>query len=209
MPDIAVPFFTSVPAAPPPWPGLVVVMEGNGISPQLLRVCERLAAEGYATVAPDLYWRSGGSDPDQAMEHMSALTHADGLADIVQSVAWLRAIGASKVGITGFCMGGGYAYQAAVTGVDIDAAAPFYGGGIAQHLGEPYVPLLCFFGGQDEWIPSDDIALVEKTHPGQVVVYPDAGHGFMRDGSDSFDEPAATDAWRRLLEFFDAHLRVS
>ena len=70
MPDIAVPFFTAVPATPPPWPGIVVVMEGNGISPQLLRVCERLAHEGYATVAPDLYWRSGGSDPAKAMEHM-------------------------------------------------------------------------------------------------------------------------------------------
>ena len=72
MADIAVPFFTSVPAAPPPWPGIVVVMEGNGISPQLLRVCERLAAEGYATVAPDLYWRFGGSDPDQDDGALSA-----------------------------------------------------------------------------------------------------------------------------------------
>ena len=136
------------------------------------------------------------------------MAHADGRADIIEVVARLRDMGASTVGITGFCMGGGYAYMAAVTGVDIDAAAPFYGGGIAEHLGDPYVPLLCFFGGQDEWIPSDDIALVEKRHPGQVVVYENAGHGFMRDGSDSYDEAAAADAWRRLLEFFDAHLRV-
>jgi carboxymethylenebutenolidase len=208
MADIAVPYFVSLPASPPPWPGVVVVMEGLGITPQLLRVCERLAAEGYAAAAPDLYWRFGGSNPDAGGTPYAELTHSDGRADIVEVVAKLRELGAATVGITGFCMGGGYAYLAAVSGVDIDAAAPFYGGGIAQHLGDPWCPILCFFGGQDEWISRDDITLVEKTHPRDVIVYEDAGHGFMRDGSESYNEQAATDAWRRLLEFFDAHLRV-
>jgi carboxymethylenebutenolidase len=206
MVDITVPFFTSVPATPPPWPGLVVVMEGNGISPQLLRVCERLAHEGYATVAPDLYWRFGGSDPDKTAEHASALQHADGLADIVEAARWLRAIGATKVGVTGFCMGGGYTYLAAVTG-NADAAVSFYGAGIAQSLGTAQCPLLAFFGGQDEWIPRSHIAEVEAHHPGDVIVYDDAEHGFMRDGSESYNETAATDAWRRMLAFFAQHLQ--
>ena len=204
---IAVPYFCSLPAAPPPWPGVVVVMEGMGVTPQLLRVCERLAAEGYAVAAPDLFWRFGGSNPEAGGNPYGDLRHSDGRADIVEVVNRLRGLGAATVGITGFCMGGGYAYLSAVTGVDVDAAAPFYGGGIAQHLGEPYCPLLCFFGGHDEWVPRDDIALVEDHHPGQVVVYEDAGHGFMRDGSESYDEAAAADAWRRLLEFFGTHLR--
>jgi carboxymethylenebutenolidase len=105
-------------------------------------------------------------------------------------------------------MGGAYAYLAAVSGVDVDAAAPFYGAGIAQNLGEPYVPLLMFFGGKDDHISRDNIAEIEKHHPGQVTVYEQAGHGFMRDGSDAYDEEAATDAWRRLLEFFGETLRV-
>ena len=130
------------------------------MSPQLLRVCERLAHEGYAAVAPDLFWRFGGSDPDKGDEHYPNLLHADGLADIVECVGWLRAIGATKVGITGFCMGGGYAYLAALKG-DVDAAVPFYGGGIAQHLGTAQCPLLAFFGGRDEWIPRDQVAQVE------------------------------------------------
>jgi carboxymethylenebutenolidase len=183
-------------------------MEGMGITPQLLRVCERFAGEGYAAAAPDLYHRFGGSNPDAGGTPFAELRHADGRADIVEVVARLRDLGAATVGVTGFCMGGGYAYLAAVSGVDVDAAAPFYGGGIAQHLGDPYCPLLCFFGGHDEWIPRDDIAAVEKAHPGEVVVYEEAGHGFMRDGSDSYDEAAATDAWRRLMEFFGTHLRV-
>ncbi len=206
-PTIAVPFFVALPASPPPFPGVVVVMEGMGITPQLLRVCERLAHEGYAAAAPDLFWRFGGSNPERGGQPYAELRHADGRADIVEVVARLRSLGASTVGITGFCMGGGYAYLAAVSGVDVDAAAPFYGGGIAQHLGDPYCPVLMFFGGRDEWIPRDDIARVEAAHPGDVVVYEDAGHGFFRDGSDSYDEAAASDAWARLLAFFEAHLR--
>jgi carboxymethylenebutenolidase len=208
MPEIAVPFFTATPATPAPGPGIVVVMEGNGISPQLLRVCQRLAHEGYAVIAPDLYWRSGGSDPAKAMEQMTALAREDGLADIQDAVGRLRTLGASKIGVTGFCMGGGYAYLAAISGeVEVDAAVPFYGGGIAQSLGTPQCPMLAFFGGQDEWIPRDQIAQIEAHHPGDVVVYEDAEHGFMRDGSPNYHEAAATDAWQRMLEFFAQHLR--
>jgi carboxymethylenebutenolidase len=134
------------------------VMEGDGMKPQLLRVCERLAAEGYAVAAPDLYWRFGGSrpdskDPDAAAAMFGRLEHAAGRADIAEVVGRLRKLGASSVGITGFCMGGGYTYLAAISDVDVQAAAPFYGAGIAQHLGEPSCPLLCFFGGRDQWIP--------------------------------------------------------
>jgi carboxymethylenebutenolidase len=181
-------------------------MEGNGISPQLLRVCERLAHEGYATVAPDLYWRFGGGDPAKTVEHLGALQHADGLSDIVQSVSRLRELGATKVGITGFCMGGGYSYLAAVSG-EVDAAVPFYGGGIAQHLGTAQCPLLAFFGGRDEWIPRADVATVEQHHPGAIIVYEDAEHGFMRDGSENYHETAAVDAWTRTLAFFAQHLQ--
>src|SRR5262249_59372343 len=111
------------------------------------------------------------------------LRPAGGRADIVEVVARLRDLGAATVGITGFCMGGGSAYFAAVSGVDVDASAPFYGGGIAQHLGEPYCPLLCFFGGHDEWIPRDDIAAVEEGHPGAVVVYEEPGPRFLGDAT--------------------------
>ena len=135
------------------------------------------------------------------------LKHADGLADIVEcSRLAARRSAPTKVGITGFCMGGGYAYLAATSG-DVDAAVPFYGGGIAQHLGTAQCPLLAFFGGHDEWIPRDDIAKVEQHHPGDVIVYEDAEHGFMRDGSDNYHETAATDAWARMLAFFAQHLQ--
>ncbi len=207
MSDIEVPYFFARPAAAAPWPGVLVIHEGNGMSPQLLRVCERLAHEGYAALAPDLFFRHGGSDPDAVPRQMMALAKSEHrMPDIAASVDELRRLGATTVGVTGFCMGGRLTYETAVSDIAVDAAAPFYGAGIASVLDEPSCPLLAFFGGTDEWVPRDEIAAVEARHPDQVVVYEDAGHGFFRDGSDSYDEAAATDAWSRLLAFFGQHL---
>src|SRR3954454_8781006 len=125
MVEIALPRFVAVPAAPPPWPGVVVVHEGNGMSPQLLRVCQRLAREGYATLAPDLFWRHGGTNPDNYAEILGSIQLADVRAALATAVADLRSRGASSVGMTGFCMGGGYTYLAATSGIGVDAAAPF------------------------------------------------------------------------------------
>lgn len=202
-----VPYFLARPAGAPPWPAVVVVMEGLGVTPQLLRVAERLAAEGYLALAPDLFHRFGGSDPARAGEFFPALRTGDALRDIADCAGEARRLGGSRVGITGFCMGGRLTYAAALADLGLAAAAPFYGGGIAGILGEPRCPVLAFFGGRDEWVPTEEIEAVSAHHPGQVVVYPDAGHGFLRDGSDAFHPEAAADAWPRLLAFLDEHLR--
>ena len=186
--------------------------EGNGMHAQLLRVCQRLAAEGYTVIAPDVFWRFGGSDPARMPSQFMAMRSEDALADIAECVAELHRLGVTKVGVTGFCMGGRITYETATkmldgAPVDVQAAAPFYGATIGKLLAEPHCPILCFFGGADDYIPPDEIAAVQAFHDGQVVVYPQAGHGFMRDGSDSYDEAAATDAWRKLLAFFAEHLR--
>lgn len=188
-------------------PALVVVMEGNGMSQQLLRVCQRFAAAGYTTIAPDLYHRFGGSDADAAMRdgHYTGLSHDDGLADIAACIDIVRGAGASSVGITGFCMGGLYSYLASTRGLAVDAAVPFYGR-LADVLGDPACPLLAFFGGSDPFISPADIELVRARHGDDVVVYDDADHGFMRDGSESYHETAAPDAWGRTLAFFEANL---
>jgi carboxymethylenebutenolidase len=96
-------------------------------------------------------------------------------------------------------------YRTAVTTPGFDAAVGFYGGGISRELGEPRCPTLLLFGGTDEWIPMADIDAVAAHHK-DTVVYPEAGHGFMRDGSDSYHESSATDGWKRMLAHFGAHL---
>jgi carboxymethylenebutenolidase len=207
MPDIAVPYFLALPGSGAPFPGVVVIHEGNGMSPQLLRVCERLAHEGYGAIAPDLFWRFGGSDPEHFTEHLRAIRMPDVVSDLQFAANRIRELGAQRVGVTGFCMGGKFTYLAAVSGVDVQCAAPFYGSGIPELDGEVACPLLAFFGGRDEYIPMEQVEQVRARHPGDVVVYPEAEHGFMRDGSPTYDEAAATDAWAKLLAFFDQNLR--
>jgi dienelactone hydrolase len=102
-------------------------------------------------------------------------------------------------------MGGLLTYRSALAG-GFDAAAGFYGAGIAKQLGEPTCPTRLFFGGNDPWIPIADIDSVRAHHP-ETTVYPDATHGFMRDGSPDHHEVAADDAWARLLALFGEQLK--
>jgi len=186
--------------------GVVVIHEGNGISPQLLRVCQRLAGEGYAAIAPDLFFRSGGTGASDFTTQMKAMDTGETAADLAESARVLRDLGAARVGVTGFCMGGRQTYRAAVTTTTFDAAVGFYGAGIPEELGAPNCPTLLFFGDDDPYVPAADIDVVKAHHP-DTVVYAGAGHGFFRDGSDSYDEAAAVDAWDRLRRHFSTHLR--
>ncbi|HZQ87304.1 MAG TPA: dienelactone hydrolase family protein [Acidimicrobiales bacterium] len=206
MADIQLPYFLARPA-PPVTAGIVVIHEGNGISAQLLRVCERLAAEGYAAIAPDLFFRAGGTEAADFGTLIGSLDRERTAADLAESAAVLRALGARKVGVTGFCMGGLQTYRAAATTSTFDAAVGFYGATISRELGTPRCPTLLFFGDADPYIPQAEIDAVAAHHP-DTVVYHGAGHGFFRDGSENYDQAAAEDALKRLLAHFDAHLRA-
>ena len=184
----------------------MVLHEGNGITPQLLRLCQRLAGEGYGSIAPDLFFRVGGSEAGDFAFLMGSLEREQTRADIGAAADHLRRAGATTVGVTGFCMGGLLTYRTAIAGDGFGAAVGFYGAGISAELGEPACPTLLLFGGADAYVPSAAIEAVRARHPG-TVVYPEAGHGFMRDRSPSYHEGAATDAWGRMLRFFDEHLR--
>ncbi|HET9731460.1 MAG TPA: dienelactone hydrolase family protein [Acidimicrobiales bacterium] len=189
--------------------GVVVIHEGNGMSAQMLRLCERLGAEGYAVVAPDLFFRTGGPGAtDDYRVQYGAVNMDEMLGDLAVAADALRAVGAGRIGVTGFCMGGRFAWHAARHGGGFDAAVGFYGSGIAADLGPTECPTLLFFGGRDAHIPAADIDQVIAAHP-DTVVYPEAGHGFMRDGSADHVTEAATDAWRRTLGHFARHLGVS
>ena len=115
-------------------------------------------------------------------------------------------MGVGSIGITGFCMGGRVSYLAAVRGLDVVCAAPFYGSGIGKLLGPLSCPVLAFYGDRDDYITMEEIEKVRRFHPGDVVVYPGAKHGFFRDGSPEYDPDAASDAWPRLLAFLGDHL---
>lgn len=188
-------------------PAIVVVMEGKGLSQQLLRVCQRLARAGYTAIAPDLYHRFGGSDAERSVAEAwrDALEPAQVLGDLDDCIASVRQAGASSVGITGFCMGGAFAYVAA-TRLDVQAAAIFYGQ-IAGRLGDPVCPIRLFYGTRDAVISHADLAAIAARHRDALRVFDGAGHGFLRDGSDDFHPAHAAAAWQDLLALFGEHLR--
>jgi carboxymethylenebutenolidase len=205
MVEIAVPYYLARPANPVNG-GVVVIHEGNGISQQLLRFCERLAGDGYIIAAPDLFFRTGGpAAREDYREQSGAIEMPQMLQDLETARSALRSQGADRIGVTGFCMGGRFTWHAALHGEGYSAAVGFYGGGIASDLGQPRCPTLLMFGADDPYIPPEDIAAVAAHHP-DTVVYEGAGHGFMRDGSDAYAPDAADDAWKRMLEHFRAHL---
>ena len=188
---LALPYFLARPTRGAEAPGLVVIHEANGISTQLLRFCERLAGSGYLVVAPDLYFRAGGTESSPYSELVATLIDSQIAEDLAGAVKVLRTEGATKVGGVGFCMGGRLAYRMAVTGTLFDAAAIFYGTGIPAEFGEPRCPIQLFFGSEDRSVGAAELRQVADRYPEETHVYPGAAHGFMRDGSDFYDAGGA------------------
>jgi carboxymethylenebutenolidase len=209
MTELTLPLVTVTPAGVDAPPGVLLIHEGMGITPQLIRFAERLGREGYAVVAPDLFFRTGGPDAGDFASMIGAITPEQLQGDFATAIAHLRALGATRIGVTGFCMGGFYTYRAAkwAGALGVDAAVAFYGGGISRELGDLACPTILFFGGQDEYVPMSDIEVVQAHHGDAVFVYDHADHGFMRDGSPNYSETAAPDAWAKLVAFFGEHLQ--
>jgi carboxymethylenebutenolidase len=207
---LQLPVFRVQPAVPAE-AGIVVIHEGGGMTLQVLRFAERLAAEGYAVAAPDLFFRTGGpaARADYTEQLGPLYEHRDQtFGDLAAAAAALRADGAQRIGVTGFCMGGSFTWLAALHTDVFDAAVSFYGSYVASELGRPRCPTLVLFGEDDPWVPLADAQKVAAFHP-DTVIYPGAGHGFMRDGTDDFVEGVAADAWGRMLSHFGEHLASS
>jgi carboxymethylenebutenolidase len=207
--------------------GVVVVQEAFGVTDHIEDVCQRLADAEWLAVAPHLFHRTGDpvldhTDYDSVRPHMAALT-AEGIAtDVDAALDYIAGAGfpPEAAGIVGFCMGGSIALA---TGVrrQLGAAVTFYGGGVSQgRFGYPPLlelapdlrtPWLGLFGDRDPSIAVDDVealaaAAAKASVPTEVERYPDAGHGFNRDGSAAYHAESAADAWRRTLDWFARHL---
>ncbi len=208
-----------------PFPAVVVLMEAFGLLPHIASVADRLAGEGYLAVAPDLYHRQGSrrragyDELAQAIALMQKLDDEEFLADMAATLDFLAArddVDDSRIGVTGFCMGGRLAFlTACALPGRVAAVAPFYGGGIPNHLdraGAIRAPLLLFYGDRDDFIPMDQVRrtearLRELGKEFGLEIYADAGHGFLCDERASYHAPAAADAWRKLTAFFERQLK--
>ena len=215
---------------PRPLPGLVVLHEILGLNDDIRGIARRFAASGYASVAPDLY-AGPGPRPLCIVRTLRSLARGEGpgFETIERTRRWLAGrpeVDAARIGVVGFCMGGGFALLFA-NGAPISAVATFYGEVPKRPSDlDGICPVLGGFGARDGVFAKAgrrlDEMLNELGVEHDVVVYPDVGHSYMNEHSRwvarlgpftpmraSFDEQASEDSWRRMLAFFERWLAHS
>jgi carboxymethylenebutenolidase len=217
------------PAGSGPYPAVVVVMEAFGLNQNIKNITDRLAGEGFVTIAPNLYFRSpdnvvGYDNLPGAIKLMQSITDDQIVADMTAAINHVKTIKEAngKFGTTGFCMGGRVAFLTAVRNPDVTASVPFYGGGMTRpgngggkapidDAANLKGPVMAFFGGKDAFIPVTEVdkfrdAINRTGKAAEVVLYADADHGFMCEERPSFHPEHAQEAWLKMVSFFRRNL---
>ena len=212
------PAYVARPAKSGRHPAIVVVNEVFGVHDYIKDICRRFAREGYVAIAPAFFYRSNVdlpaiSDMKEVMAVVSQASDAQVDGDVHAATAWLKQrpyAAPDRIGITGFCWGGGVVWRAAMNDPDVRAGVAWYGrlGPIIPRAGEVKAPVLGLYGGKDQGIPQSDVEAMRAAlkaagkATSDIIVYPEASHGFHADYRASYDEAAATDGWKRALAHF-------
>jgi carboxymethylenebutenolidase len=195
-------------------PGILVVHENRGLNPHIEDVARRAALEGYLALAPDALTPLGGypGDEDKGRELFAKLDQARTSEDFVAAVAYLRARPdcTGKVGVVGFCYGGGVANMLATRLPKLDAAVAFYGNQAKlEDVPKIKAALQIHYAEKDDRINSGaaayEKALEAHGVKHEVHWYPGTQHGFHNDTTPRYDKAAATLSWRRTMAFFVKH----
>jgi carboxymethylenebutenolidase len=199
-----------------PLPVVLVVHENRGLNPHIEDVARRFALENFIAFAPDALFPLGGypGDEDEARALFPQLDQAKTREDFLAAAAWLRELegGNDRLGVVGFCYGGGMANFLATQLPELAAAAPFYGSAAPlEDVGRIEAELLVVLAEHDERINaawSDyEAALKRAGVRYELFQPPDTQHGFHNDTTPRYDEDAAREAWQRTLALFNRTLR--
>jgi len=209
------PGYLAIPEGKGPFPSVVAIQEWWGLVGHIKDVADRFAAEGFVTLAPDLYHGLVAEEPNEARKLAMALDRARAIEEITSAVRYLHKLEVSdKVGIVGWCMGGGLALSAAANGAMVDAVVCFYGRPLdARDTAKLKAPVLGLYGDKDGGNPQSIVQDFDKelekqgiTH--HIHVYAGAQHAFFNDGRPSaYHAEAAADAWRRTLAWLRQYLK--
>ena len=198
-------------------PTVLVVHENRGLNPHIEDIARRLALDGFIAFAPDALFPLGGypGDEDKARELFPKLDQTKTREDFIAAVAILKSLpqGNGKVGVTGFCYGGGISNFLATRIPDLAAAVPFYGAQPpVEEVAKIKAPLLVHYASDDERInagwPKFEAALKAAGVRHQIYFYPDTLHGFNNNTTPRYQPAAAKLAWQRTVDFFRTHLKA-
>lgn len=217
-----------------PFPGVLIVSEIFGLHEHIRDLCRRMAKVGYSAVAPDYFYRAGDpskvEDFSKIFPIVAQAKYPQIMSDSQAAVDFLKAqseVDGSRIAIMGFCWGGSTVWTMAETSPDIKAGAAFYGPlvGRAAAPGAPppeqrpwpldlapelKAPVIGFYAGLDQNITADNVAAMREALKkakvkSEIIVYPDAQHGFNADYRPSYNEKDAKDAWAKMLAWFKAN----
>lgn len=222
--------YLSRPSGKGPYPGVIVIHENRGVTDYIKEVTQNLAKEGYVGLAVNLVSRSLGPDypggSDEARDALSKLSDAEAMADLDAGVEYLKrqpVVFTNSIGCMGFCMGGRYSLLFAAHRKELKAAVVFYGRTINKitplqpkssidFAPEITAPLLGNFAEADAAIPVADVKkleeeLMKNNKIFDIKIYPEAKHGFHREGP-NYHAEAAKDSWKRVLNWFAKYLKT-
>jgi carboxymethylenebutenolidase len=206
----------ALPEEPGPHPGVVVIHEVYGLNDNIRDVTRRLAAEGYASLAVDLF---SGRNRALCMARLMGGTLTGrasfALTDLMASAEYLSAqpeVDGARVGVIGFCMGGGLALAWGCRDRRLRAVAPFYATNPRPRSAvRRLCPVVGSYPGRDFTARAGrslDARLSELGIVHDIKVYPEARHSFFNDQGKAYDATASADAWERVLAFFAEHVRA-
>ncbi len=226
--DMAIPAYRAMPSKGGPFPVVLVVQEIFGVHEHIKDICRRFAKQGYMAIAPELYARQGDvsnlKSIDEIRTIVAKVPDEQVMSDLDAAVDFAAKSGkgdVAKLGITGFCWGGRIVWLYAAYSKQLKAGVAWYGrlAGDKTELTPKFpldvavdikAPVLGLYGGKDTGIPLDTVeqmrtALKQAKVPAEIIVYPEAQHGFHADYRPSYKEDDAKDGWRRLLAWFKEH----
>jgi carboxymethylenebutenolidase len=210
--------YAARPAGEGRYPAVLICHENRGTGPHYQDVARRFARAGYVGLSLDLLSRQGGTAAVPANQVGAAISGpgaADQFVDDFRAaMAWLRQqsfADGDRIGMTGYCFGGGVTWNVIAREPTLKAAAPYYGTpAFGDELRNARAAVLGVYAGEDQrvnaTIPTVEAGLRAAEVPYRIAVYPGANHAFYNDTGGSYDEGAALSAWRDTLDWFGTHL---